>query len=141
VVVHVPATISWDAVAPLAEAGAIVEAEWIRLLEQQVSRGDAAAAVPREEIRRVRASSACPGATDFPSNGGDPAHRRVVTVQRRVPSRVWPTQRSPPGARVRWSPHRLFMTVGRWCVTDTGAFLTVRVSHTEPLRPTMCFRS
>lgn len=85
------------------EAAAILEAEWMRLMRHGAASVDGHLAEPAESVAR----HVCPPA---PAVGVAWARRPVRAVGRGVSlrlaskqarRRVWPTQRSPPGERVR----------------------------------------
>jgi hypothetical protein len=94
------ASTEWDT-RLLDEAAAIVEAEWMRLLQNQSARELEPA--ERPSVRRVappRHARAGVTTTELPPAGDpvlrDPGARRP---RRRPAMTVWPTQRSPPSTR------------------------------------------
>ena len=92
------ATATLCAANPLEEAAAIVEAEWLRVQQEQavlkrqvVNRS---AEMPATVPRRVRVGVAIveQGSPGYPA----PDDRSARRPRRRSAMRVWPTQRSPP---------------------------------------------
>ena len=84
----------------LEEAAAIVEAEWIRLQDDQAVAERAG--IPPGEEPAARRSVACLGVTTALRPSPDdrtPDDRRGSRARRRPAQPVWPTQRSPPVSR------------------------------------------
>lgn len=87
---------------PLDEAAAIVEAEWLRLQQDQAGSEQEVAALPAEtpavllSIARVNVVAV---EQQLPSDQV-PDERSRRPTRRRSAMPVWPTQRSPPWVRV-----------------------------------------
>lgn len=90
-----PTSIAWT-VEPLVEAEAVVEAEWIRILEEQSADPNDAITRERPALRRVPIGTAVAAATDPRPGLGLSAGGCAVAPRQRGQARVWPTQRSPP---------------------------------------------